>query len=136
MGALDRGETVPDSSDVGRESRELFQMECGKGFEALCALVGQVQVDDPVVGLAAVAPHESRGLGPVDEFYSAVVAQHEVVRHFTDRGADLVGMAPDREQELVVGWSEPCRARLLRRPALEVSKAGTKGEKASVRVVG
>jgi len=135
VGTLNRGEALPDSSDVGSESRELFKVERGERLETLCPLVGQVQVDDAVVCLTTVAPHEPGGLRSVDEFYSTVVAQHEVVRDLADRGATRVGMPPYCEEELVVGWSEPCRPRLVCTPALKVSKTGAKGEKASVRII-
>lgn len=64
---------------------------------------------------------EPRGVTTIDETDSAVVEKEQVVSYFSDRRATMVGVSPDREQELVLCRCEPCGTRLALAPAFEMS---------------
>ncbi len=103
-------------------------MERGERFETLGPLGSQVQMDDPVVGLAAITLHEPGGLCPVGELDGAVVAKREIVRDLTDRRPPRVCMPADREEELVVGGGEARSTGLLCAPALKMAQPGPEGK--------
>ena len=48
------------------------------------------------------APHEPGGHGAVDELHGTVVAQEQVFGDVADRGTARIGMAPDRQKQLVL----------------------------------
>jgi hypothetical protein len=55
------------------------------------------------VVVAVVLPaHQSGSFGAVDETDRAVVTEEQVFGDVTDRRAARVGVAPDRQQELVL----------------------------------
>jgi hypothetical protein len=57
--------------------------------------------------------------GAVDQADRAVVAQDQVAGEIADRGAGRIGMALDRQQQLVPGRGQPGRPGLLLAPAQE-----------------
>lgn len=75
MGSLHRSETFPCRGQVEREAIELFEMECGEGFEPRRSEIGELESDQPVVVGIPAARHQPSTFGPVDELNSAVVTQ-------------------------------------------------------------
>jgi hypothetical protein len=61
-----------------------------------------VEPNDAVVFLVPGAVDEPGGLGPIDQAHGAVVAQHQVVGHFTHSRGRGLAVAPDGQQELVL----------------------------------
>jgi hypothetical protein len=82
------------------------------------ALGGEVQAHDAAVLGLRHPPHQPGGLGPVDQFHDAVVAQQQVVGDLPDRRGRAV-VAPDGEQQLVLRRREPGGAGLLLAPMEE-----------------
>ena len=72
--------------------------------------------------------------GTVHQADRAVVAQQQIVGHLADRRPPPVGVAADRQQQLVLGRRQPSRLGLLLAPAHETSQAGPEGQE--VLVVG
>ena len=103
-------------------------------LQMLLALGGELQPDDPLVLGVAAAGDQARLLGPVDQADGAVVAEQEVVGHLADRRPARVGVAPDGQQELVLGRRQPGCLGLLLAPAQEAAQAGP--ERQQVLVVG
>lgn len=63
---------------------------------------GELDADHAVVLRIAPASDQARGLGSVDEANRAVVPQQQIPGDLTDRRTAVVGMPPDRKEELVL----------------------------------
>ena len=78
---------------------------------------------------------ESRAHRSVDQPDDAVVPQQEVIRHLTDRRG-TTAVAPDREQQLVLGGRDAGVDRLLLAPVQEAPQPVPEGEETGVVGVG
>lgn len=132
MGPVHRRQSRPGAGQVEGEAIELFEMESRERFEAGGAVVGEAQPDHAVIGLAAGSLHEAGRLGTVDQADGAVVAQEQVVGDLTHGGAFGVVVAPDGQQQLVLGGSQPGDLGLMGAPAFEVAEPGAQGEQPGV----
>ena len=83
----------------------------GDPYDALARGVG-TSLDEPILDRAVDQPHR------------AVVTQDEVVGDVADRRTGRIGMAPDREQQLVLGAGQAGRLGLLLAPAQEAPQPG------------
>jgi hypothetical protein len=63
---------------------------------------GERDVHDALVRCVGVAFDQAVSGGAIDQLDGAVVAQHQVVGQIADRRTRWVGMAADREQQLVL----------------------------------
>ena len=106
---------------MGRESFELFEVECREGFESFVTVFGELQSNDPMIGVVTSAAHQSRDVGPADQFNCAVVTQQEVVGDFANGRPPWVAVAPYGEEQLVLSRSEASDVRLLLAPSLETT---------------
>ncbi len=101
-------------------------MQLGELFDAPIAEAGEAKTDDPAV-IAVPEAADKAGLhGPVHQLHGAVVAEQQVVGHLPDGGTGWVGMAPDSQEQLVLGGGEAHGRRLLLAPAQKTPQAGTK----------
>ena len=91
---------------AGRGGRAL-RGERGEGLEALGAGVGEAEADDPVVVGSRLAGDQPGGIGAVDQFDGAVVAQEQVVGDLADGRSAGVVMAADGEQQLMLAGVSP-----------------------------
>jgi hypothetical protein len=129
---LDRRQACPRRRHVQGETVELFEVKRGEGLESSCTFLGELQPDDAVVLVASGAANQACRFGPVDQPHRTVMAEEKVVGDLTDGWAAWVGMPTDRQEQLVVCRSEASGACLLGAPGLEVSEAGSQGEKPGV----
>ena len=102
---------------------QLLHVGSRERLEALLALGRQLEPHDPLVLGVAAAGDQARLLGPVDQADGAVVAEQEVVGHLADRGPAPVRVAPNGQEELVLGRGQSGRLRLLLAPAQEAAQA-------------
>jgi hypothetical protein len=72
------------------------------------------------------------GLRPVDQLHRAVVAQQQVPGDLADGGPARVGVAADRQQQLVLRGREAGGGGLLGAPAQEPAQPGPKAQQAFV----
>ncbi len=79
------------------------------------------------------APDESCRICTVDEFHGAVMAEHEIVRHFTDGRPPVVLVAPYCQKELVLSGRQPRVMRLLFAPAFEMPQRCAQSKKLGIR---
>lgn len=117
-------EGLPQGLHRGREVREFLQVQLAERFQLARPLVGEAQAHGAeVVGVLAAG--EQSGLRcAIDQPDRAVVAQQEVGGNIAERRPARVGMAPNREQELVLSRCEAGRLRLPLAPTQEPAQAG------------
>ena len=89
-----------------------------------------------VIVVVEPAPNEAGDFGTIDEADSAVMSQHQRLGHLADRRAARSPASADREEELVLGRSQPCRNGLFLAPMQEVTQSGSELEQAFVIAVG
>ena len=123
MQPLHRCQVLPCSGEFEGEALELFEMEGRERLEALSTDFRELNANDSVVLGVPGARDQPSSVSTVDKADRAVVAQQEVVGHLADSGTAGVPMATDREEQLVLGGSQPGRLSLLLAPALEMPKA-------------
>ena len=88
-----------------------------EALQRVGALGGEREPNDTVaIGIGA-APHQSGGLGSIHELDRAVMAQQQVVGDVIDRWSLRATVAPDREQQLVLGRRQPSGLGLFLAPA-------------------
>jgi hypothetical protein len=128
-------ERVPERVQRGRQVGEFLEVQFAEGVELARALAGEVQADHALVVGVGLASHQSGGLGAVDQFDGAVVAQQQVVGNVADRGSPTIGVAADGEQELMLPRGQAGCLGLLFAPSQEAAQSGTEAEKPLVVVV-
>ena len=128
-------QTPPRAREPQGETLELLAVELGQPLQALAPRRGQLQVHDPVVLRVAHPLHEPRRFGPIHQAHRAVMAQEEVVRYLPDRGAALVAVPADGEQQLVLCRRQAGGLGLLLAPPHEASQPGPQRQQVLVVVV-
>jgi len=103
-------------------------MRGGQRVQAFLAQLGQVQSHRPGVVPVRTAVEQTGGLGPVDQFDRAVVAQEQVPGDVTDRRSPRIGVAADGQQQLMPRRREPGRSGLLCAPAEKPAQPGPKAQ--------
>ena len=103
MGPLDRAKVLPRAGELGGEALELFEVESGQRFQALGAVVGEMQPDDPMVVVVPGAGDQTGRVGPVDQPDGAVVAKEQIVGHLADGRAPRIAVTPDGQEQLMLG---------------------------------
>ena len=82
---------------------QLLQVGLGQGVEPLMAERSQRQADEALIVGVTPALDEAEVLRPVDEADGAVMPDEQVAGDVGDRGAERVAVAPDGQQQLVLG---------------------------------
>ena len=95
-------ERVPERAHRRGEVGDLLEMGLGELLELGGPNWGERDVHDALVPCVGVAFDQAVSGGAIDQLDGAVVAQHQVVGHIADRRTRWVGMAADREQQLVL----------------------------------
>jgi hypothetical protein len=124
------------AAELRQEPVELFDVSFAQLVQAPAAERGQAQADDALVVPVGSTADQPRGFGPVDEFDGAVVAEQECLGDVSDRRPIPIRLTPNREQQLVLGRSEPDGHGLLLAPVQEPTQARTELEKTLVVGVG
>ena len=97
---------------------------------------GDPQPYHPVILPVALAPEQSRLLGPVDELGCGVVTEHQRVGNLLDGGSRRIGTSPHGEEQLVLGGGETLRPGSFLAPPEEVPELRTELEQVAVVTVG
>jgi hypothetical protein len=100
---LDGCQPLPGRGQAQGETFELLEVEGRESFQSLSTSVGELQPDHPVVVVVAVSHDKASGIGPVDQLDRAVMAQEQVVGDFAHGRTARVAMAPNGQEELVLG---------------------------------
>ena len=118
------------------EAIELLEVAAAQAGELARAVRGQPEADGAVVVRIVLAADQPRAGRPVDQADRAVVPQQERRRDVAEGRPAAVRMAPDREQELVLGGRDAERLGLLLAPVEEAPELGAEAEEPLVvRVV-
>lgn len=96
----------------------------------------EVQPHDPVIVVVGSAPNEAGVFGAIGEADRAVMSQHQRLGHLADRRALRIPISTDRQQELMLGRSQPYRNGLFLAPVQEATQTGAELEEAFVVAVG
>ncbi len=110
-------------------------MQRREGLEPFGAERGELEPHQTVVLGVPDPGHEAGGFGPVDQADGAVVAQEQDVGHVGDRRAAGVTVAPNGQQELVLGRGQAGGGGLGAAPAEEAAQAGAQGQEPGVGLV-
>jgi hypothetical protein len=124
MGALDRAKVLPGAGEVGSKPLELFEVKCGKHFQSLGALNGQMQAHHPMVIVVSSPSNETCRVSPVDKPDCAVVQKEQVVGDLSNSRATRITVSSYRQQQLMLGRREPSGTSLAFAPTLEMAKPG------------
>ncbi len=116
-------ERRPQGPHRRRQVRELLAVVVRERLEPLPSRRGQRQADDARVRPIGVAAHEPGGGGAIDQAHRGVMLNDEVCGDVADRRAARVGVALDREQELVLRGGDPGGPRLALAPSQEAPQA-------------
>ena len=108
MQPLHRCQVLPRSRELEGEAFEFFEMEGRERLKAFGADFGELNADDTMILGVPGARDQPSSVSTVHKTDCAVVAQQEVVRHLADSGTTGVPMSADREEQLVLGGSQPC----------------------------
>ena len=81
-------------------------MTCGEAREHSLCRAGQLEAYDAAVCFVGDAANEVCCLCAIDEPDGAVVSQEEVVGDLANRRAARFGVAPHREDQLMLRWSD------------------------------
>ena len=114
-------EFAPECAHGWGEVCKLLEMCLGERVELGHSSFSERDADSTVVGRVGVADDQPGYRGAVDQPDGAVVAQHQVVGDLADGGAGGIGVAADREQQLMLRGREPGRLGLLLAPAQEAA---------------
>jgi hypothetical protein len=85
-----------------------------------------------VVGGVTHPEDQSGDHGPIDQAHGAVVAKQEMVGHLAHRRILPAGVAPDGQEELVLGGGEAHGGGLFLAPSKEPTEAGSKLQETAV----
>jgi hypothetical protein len=113
--------TLGGIENFERESLNLFEVESGQCFESGGPVLGEMQPNDAMIVIVATAPDEASGVGPIDEPDRAVVAEKQVIGHFTDGRPSRIGMASNGEEQLMLSGSQAGRTSLLFAPPFKAA---------------
>lgn len=94
------------------------------------------QPHHPVIVVVEPAPNETGAFGTIDEPNGTVMSEHQRLGYFADGRAARSQTSADRQEELVLGRSQPCRNGLFLAPMQEVAQSGSELEQALVIAVG
>jgi hypothetical protein len=104
----------PQSLHRGRELGELIEVLDGEPGQSLGAVGREPEPNDAMLIRVGGPLHEPRGLGSIDEFDHAVVAQQQQLGDLADRRPLRAAVPADREQQLVLGCRQPWGRRVVR----------------------
>lgn len=124
----------PERAEPGSQARQLLEVCGSEQLDAPRPLRGELEPGDALIGFVREPLHQSAVRGPVHQFDDAVVTEQQVVGDLTDRWR--VAMAPDGEQELVLGGGETRGVGLLLAPPLEPAQSVAEVEEPVVVVIG
>lgn len=115
------------------QAAELLQVSGRQLREAPFRVRCQLEPHHTVVVVVSTAVDEPCSLRAVDEFYGAVVPQHQVLGEVTDRRC--VAVTADGQQELVLRWREPRGPSLVFRPVDELTQRIAKPQEFAVLLI-
>jgi hypothetical protein len=92
---------------------QLFTVQRTQAGENSLTLGGQENADRPTIVWVNSAIHQALTLRPVDQFNDAVVAQLQLLGEFSHAGPISLREALEREQQLVLLWSQSLAAHRL-----------------------
>ncbi len=136
MSPLDWGQVFPRSWEVRRKTLELFEVKSRKNLQSFSAVFCEMQSDNPVIVFVSGPTHQTGHNSAVNETYRTVVDKEQIVGYFSDRRTTGVIMPSDGQQQLVLGGSEACDARLALAPAFEMAEPSPQGQQAGVDGIG
>lgn len=110
-------------------------MERRQATQLLGAPSSQSEPDAAVIVAVALTADEPGVLGPVHEADGAVVAEQELLGDIPDGRPERIGMAPDDQEELMLGGRQPDDLGLLFAPAREAAQTRAELQEAAVLVV-
>jgi len=85
-----------------------------------------------MVGRVPKPSNQPGGHRPIDQPHRAVMAEQEMIRHLTDGRIPPARVAPDGQEELVLGRGEAHRGRLFLAPSQKPAETGAKLEESAV----
>ena len=120
----------PERSHGRSEVSELLDMSLGQRVKLLRSQRRERDPDDAAATAVRVtrALDESVGDRPVDQFNRAVMTQDQIPGHLSDARTRGVRVAPDSQQQLVLGRGQARGPGLLIAPAQEAPQPGAQLE--------
>src|SRR6266496_35327 len=113
---------------MGSEATQLLQVQGGETGQALGPVGAEAKPHGPRISGVLVALHQTGRHSAVDQLDRAVMADQQVASHVPDGRSGTVRMSADREQELVLRWSNASRRGLVGTPTQEPAQPGAKVE--------
>jgi hypothetical protein len=126
----------PESPERLRQPGELLEMERGQATQSLGASSRQSQPDAAVIITVAPPADEPGALGAVHEPDGAVVPQQELLGDVTDGRPAPVRVAPDDQEQLMLGGRQPDDLGLLLAPTQEATQTRAELQETPVLVIG